>query len=75
MPLTSEQVEFLRPFFGMRPDHVLVANIYPAGPGWALCMRAIPAERKAAIVAACKGELKLPRHRSKSTAPKKAKPI
>ena len=73
--VSPDQVRALAPLLCLRGNHVLVANIFPNGDGWTLAVRAIPGERRDAIRAACKGELKLPRHRSKSTTPKAAKPI
>ncbi len=75
VPISADQVRSLAPLLCQRGSHVLVGNIFPNGHGWTLAVRALPGERRDAIRAACKGELKLPRHRSKSTTRKAAKPI
>ncbi len=75
LPLSPDQMRALAPMLCLRGSHVLVANIFPNGNGWTLAVHPIPGERRDAIRAACAGTLTMPRHRSKSTTPKKAKPI
>lgn len=64
LTLTPAQIAYLAPLFAARTGNaVLVANIFPTGPGWALTVHCLPAERREAIREACAGRLKLPRKR------------
>lgn len=64
--MTEEQVKALAPVFALRGGHILIGNVFPNGSGWTMTLRAIPAERRDSIRAACRGDLKLPRRRGKA---------